>query len=91
LTLTKDKFKTAFEFNGKVYEWNSMVMGFKNSPQILQRIMDKMFRDLRGKEVEIYMDDIVMYSKNLREHDELVRKVLGKLREKNMKVNPSNI
>lgn len=59
-----------------------MVMGFKNSPQILQRIMDKMFRDLRGKEVEIYMDDIVMYSKNLREHDELVRKVLGKLREK---------
>lgn len=68
-----------------------MVMGFKNSPQILQRIMDKMFRDLRGKEVEIYMDDIVMYSKNLREHDELVRKVLGKLREKNMKVNPSNI
>lgn len=54
-----------------------MVMGFKNSPQILQRIMDKMFRDLRGKEVEIYMDDIVMYSKNLREHDELVRKVLG--------------
>lgn len=59
-----------------------MVMGFKNSPQILQRIMDKMFRDLRGKEVEIYMDDIVMYSKNLREHDELVRKVLGNKEKK---------
>lgn len=59
-----------------------MVMGFKNSPQILQRIMDKMFRDLRRKEVEIYMDDIVMYSKNLREHDELVRKVLGNKEKK---------
>lgn len=45
----EDKYKTAFEFNGKVYEWNSMVMGFKNSPQILQRIMDRIFRDLRGK------------------------------------------
>lgn len=37
----KDKMKTAFEFDGRVYEWNSMVMGFKNSPQILQRIMCK--------------------------------------------------
>lgn len=36
----KDKHKMAFEFNVKVYEWNSMVMGYKNSPQILQRIMD---------------------------------------------------
>lgn len=71
----EDKFKTAFEFNGKVYEWNSMVMGFKNSLQILQRIMDRIFRDLRGKGIEIYMDDIVIYSKDLSEHDELIREV----------------
>jgi len=48
---------------GKVYEWNSMVMGYKNSPWILQRIMDKIFRDLKGKDVKIYMDDIVVYKK----------------------------
>ena len=59
----EDKFKTAFEFNGQVYKWNSMVMGYKNSPQILQRIMDNIFRDLRGKGVEIYIDDIVIYGK----------------------------
>ena len=53
----EDKYKTAFEFDGKIYEWNSMVMGYKNSPQILQRIMDRIFRDLKGKGVEIYMDE----------------------------------
>lgn len=50
-------------------------MGFKNSLQILQRIMDRIFRDLRGKGIEIYMDDIVIYSKDLSEHDELIREV----------------
>lgn len=38
-----------------------MVMGYKNSPQILQRIMDKIFKDLKGKGVDIYMNDIVIY------------------------------
>lgn len=37
----KDKYKTAFECKNLCYEWNSMIMGFKNSPMILQRIMDK--------------------------------------------------
>ena len=51
----EDKYKTAFEFNGRVYEWNSMIMGYKNTPQILQRNMDDIFRDLKGKGVEIYI------------------------------------
>ena len=34
----EDKKKTAFEFEGRVYEWNGMVMGFKNAPQILQMV-----------------------------------------------------
>lgn len=37
------------------------------------------------------MDDIVIYSKTLGEHEELVRKVLRKLKENNMKLNPSKI
>ena len=33
-------------------------MGFKNSPQILQRIMNKIFGDKKGKGIEVYIDDI---------------------------------
>lgn len=61
-----EKFKTAFEFKGRVYEWNSMVMGFKNSPQVLQRIMNTIFDDLIGKGVEVYMDDVVIHAKTKR-------------------------
>ena len=43
----EDKYKTAFEVNGRVYKWNSMIMGYKNTPQILQRSMDDIFRDLK--------------------------------------------
>lgn len=87
----EDKHKTAFEFNGKIYEWNSMVMGYKNSPQILQRIMDRIFSDLKGKGVDIYMDDIVVYSKTVEGHDELIREVLTRLRNNNMRLNPSKV
>jgi Reverse transcriptase (RNA-dependent DNA polymerase) len=45
----EDKYKTAFEYDGKVYEWNSMVMGFKNSPQVLQRVMNVILEKFRGK------------------------------------------
>ncbi|KKO74095.1 pol polyprotein [Vairimorpha ceranae] len=44
----QDKHKTAFELYGRVYEWNSMVMGYKKSPQILPRIMDKIFKTSEG-------------------------------------------
>lgn len=43
--LETGKYKTAFEFKGQVYEWNSMVMGFKNSPMIMQRTMDRYWMD----------------------------------------------
>ncbi|KAF9762180.1 Retrovirus-related Pol polyprotein from transposon [Nosema granulosis] len=86
-----DKKKTAFEFNRRVYEWNSMVMGFKNYPQILQRVMDWIFEDLLGNGVEVYMDDVVIHAKTKREHDILVEKVLIRFEKHNMKLNINKI
>lgn len=41
-----------------------MIMGYKNTPQILQRNMDDIFRDLKGKGVEryIYIWMILLYT-----------------------------
>ncbi|KAF9761623.1 Polyprotein P3 [Nosema granulosis] len=58
------KHKTAFEVNGRVYEWNGMVMGLKNSPHIMQRVMNNVLDEFRGKGVEVYMDDIVIHAKD---------------------------
>lgn len=81
------RFKTAFEFDGGVYEWCGMVMGFKNAPMIFQRIMNKIMAGMLGKGVEVYLDDILIHAKTLNEHDRLVKMVLTKLRENNLKVN----
>ncbi|KAF9743552.1 Polyprotein P3, partial [Nosema granulosis] len=66
------KHKTAFEVNGRVYEWNIMVMGFENSPHIMQRVMNNVLNRYRGKGVEVYMDDIVIHAKDTNVHDELL-------------------
>ena len=87
----EDKHKTAFELDGQVYEWNSMVMGFKNSPQILQRVMNKIFADHKGKGIEVYIDDIVIHAQTERMHDELVKEAMKLLEENNMTVNREKI
>lgn len=81
------RFKTAFEFENKVYEWCGMVMGFKNAPMIFQRVINKVLEDFLGKGVEVYLDDVVIHAKTIEEHDELVEKVVRKLKENNMRIN----
>lgn len=60
----EDKHKIAFEFDGVLYKWNSMVMCFKNPPQVLQRVINENFEDLRGKGVDAYMDYIIIYGES---------------------------
>lgn len=86
-----DKHKTAFEFDGRVYEWNCMVMGFKNAPQIMQRVMNRVLDGLRGEGVEVYMDDIVVHGRSLQEHDERLEQVLGRFERNGMQINPRKI
>ena len=68
-----------------------MVMGFKNSPQILQRTMDKIFEEYRGNGIEIYMDDIVIHVKTKRKHDELLIECIKQLSQNKMRVNINKI
>lgn len=87
----EDKHKTAFEFEGAVYEWNSMVMGFKNSPQILQRVMNGIFEGIKGVGVMVYMDDIVVYSIDIERHNRLLREVFNRLKENKMRLDPRKL
>ncbi|GBB99340.1 hypothetical protein RclHR1_34960001 [Rhizophagus clarus] len=79
-----EKEKTAFIYSEGLYEFNVMPFGLRNAPGTFQRIMDKILREYIGNFVEIYVDDIMIYSKNLEEHIEHIEKVLQKLQEYNL-------
>ena len=57
-----------------------MDFGMTNSPATFQALMNSVFADLITKgQVAVYMDDILIYSKDLKEHHLVVREVLKRL------------
>ena len=60
--------KTAFICHRGLFEFVRMPFGLANGPAHFQRVMDIVFRDLLGVCVMVYIDDIVIYSKNMNEH-----------------------
>lgn len=79
-----DRDKTAFVFNGKLYQWNVMPWGLSNCPAYFQYVMYKLFGHLDF--VLIYLDDITIMSDTEEEHLDHVRQVFDIIRERNMKV-----
>lgn len=59
-----------------------MFFGLTNSPATFQWMMNDIFKDLiaEGK-VTIYLDDILIFTKHLNEHQRIVRRILQRLRE----------
>lgn len=83
----RDRYKTAFKFDNMIYEWNRMPMGFTNAPGIFQEAMDKLFNDLTDQGVEVYLDDIVIYSKTKKEHERLLKEVFKRFERNNLYIN----
>lgn len=55
------------------YRYRHLPMGLKNSPDVAQSIMEEILGDL---DVEVYIDDITVFSKDYDEHMEKVNEVL---------------
>ena len=62
-----------------LYEWLVMPMGLKNAPAIHQRRVTAALRTLIGKICHIYLDDIIIWSNSLEEHESNIRAVLQAL------------
>ncbi|GJV62619.1 reverse transcriptase domain-containing protein [Tanacetum coccineum] len=84
----EDEEKTAFITSQGIFCYTKMPFGLRNAGATYQRLVDKAFHKQIGRNLEVYVDDLVIKS---RTEDEIVRDIeetFKTLREINMKLNP---
>jgi hypothetical protein len=73
--------KTVFTTRYGFYEYIVISFGLTNAPAYFMYLMNKVFMEYLDKFVVVFIDDILVYSRNKEEHEEHLRLVLQKLRE----------
>ncbi|XP_073354026.1 uncharacterized protein [Aegilops tauschii subsp. strangulata] len=77
----QDILKTAFTTRYGLYEYTVMSFGLTNAPAYFMNMMNKVFMEFLDKFMVVFIDDILVFSKNKQEHEVHLRLVLEKLRE----------
>lgn len=84
-----DKDKTAFSMGSGLYEFDVMPLGLCNAPGNFQRLMEHVLRGLHWQTSLIYIDDIIIYGKTFDKHMSRLGEVFTRLREADLKLEPS--
>ena len=71
------------------YHYKVMPFGLKNAGSTYQKMMTRMFESLLGKNIEIYIDDMVVKSKRVSEHLGDLRITFETLRNYKLRLNAS--
>ena len=66
-----------------------MPFGLKNAGATYQRLMNKMFAHQIGRNVQVYVDDMLVKSLCKKDHLDDLRETFDTLRSFNMKLNPN--
>ncbi|XP_022805060.1 uncharacterized protein K02A2.6-like [Stylophora pistillata] len=67
------------------YSYTRLPFGIASAPEVFQNVMSHLFQDIDG--VEVIVDDLVVWGKDLEQHDVRLRQVLDRCREHNFKLN----
>ena len=76
-----DEWKTGFNTPLGHFEYLVMPFGLTNAPAVFQALVNDVLRDFLNRFVFVYLDDILIYSADLLEHQRHVRMVLQRLLE----------
>ena len=84
----RDRPKTAICTEFGLFEWNVLPMGLSTSPSIFQRIMDCILAGLTFESCLSFLDDLLVFGKDIEEHKQRLGVILDKLRQANLKLKP---
>ena len=84
-----DQEKTAFVTRTRNYHYKVMPFGLKNAGSTYQKMMTRMFEPQLGKNIEIYIDDMVVKSKLESKHINDLGSIFKILRKHKLRLNAS--
>ncbi|XKL60483.1 hypothetical protein PGB90_007540 [Kerria lacca] len=84
----KDIPKTAFSTENGHYEYLRMPFGLKNAPASFQRMMNSILQNLIGKICFVYLDDIIIFSTSIENHNFDLKTVFNQLRRYSLRIQP---
>ncbi|GFX31022.1 retrovirus-related Pol polyprotein from transposon 17.6 [Trichonephila clavipes] len=85
----EDREKTAFTSGQGLWQFKVMPFGLCNAPATFERLMETVLKGLTFEACLIYLDDVIIGGRTFEEHLQNIRKVLSKLSDANLKLNPS--
>jgi hypothetical protein len=83
----KSRKVTAFCTPFRLFEFTKLPMGISVGCQVLSRVVDSLFGDLKHSYVYNFMDDLVMYSRSMEEHLGHLREVFHRLEKAGFTLN----
>ena len=84
-----DQEKTSFDTSQGLFYFKVMPFGLKNAVVTYQRLMNKMFAHQIGRNVQVYVDDMLVKSLRKDNHLDNLRETFDTLWSYNMKLNPN--
>lgn len=80
----EDSHKTAFYSPYGHYEYKQILFDLQNILATFQKLMDNVLTNPQGNKLFVYLYDIVVYSKFLKEHEGKIDQLMTRLRETNL-------
>ena len=85
----EDEDKTSFITDQGTYCYKVMPFGLKNVGATYQRLVNSVFKEQIGRNVEVYVDDLIVKSKDPEDHIKDLEETFYTLRRYGMRLNPT--